>query len=83
MAATLVDASSAPKLTFFDSGITTQDQQDAKQMSDNLAAGVTCYTTDCSHQCKSGTNQVAQMNGQPNQLSTNNRCNPGEYRNLW
>lgn len=51
-------------------------------MSDDLAAGVTCYTTDCNAACKKGTNQVAQMNGQPNQLSTNNRCNKGEYHNL-
>ncbi|KAF8859677.1 hypothetical protein BDZ45DRAFT_781971 [Acephala macrosclerotiorum] len=54
-------------------GITTQNQVDAKHMSDNLAAGVTCYTTDCNVDCKTGTNEVTQMDGQPNQLSTNGR----------
>lgn len=63
-------------------GVTTQDQEDAKQMSDDLAAGVTCYTTDCGKGCKSGTNKVSEMNGQPGKLSTNNRCGKGEYRSL-
>ncbi|KAH6658131.1 glycoside hydrolase superfamily [Truncatella angustata] len=63
-------------------GVTTQDQEDAKQKSDDLAAGITCYTTDCSQKCKKGTNQVAQMNGQPGKLSTNDRCKPNEYRSL-
>jgi chitinase len=40
-------------------------------MSDNLAAGVTCYITDCNVDCKTGTNEVTQMDGQPNQISTN------------
>ena len=51
-------------------GVSTSDQQNAQQMSGDLAAGVTCYTTDCNQQCKKGTNSVAQMNGQPGQLST-------------
>ncbi|KAI0431905.1 hypothetical protein F5Y09DRAFT_340146 [Xylaria sp. FL1042] len=63
-------------------GVSTQDQTDAKQLSDNLAAGVTCYTTDCNQKCKKGTNQVTQTNGQPNQLSTNGRCAAGQYRSL-
>ncbi|ROW01932.1 hypothetical protein VMCG_05588 [Cytospora schulzeri] len=63
-------------------GVTTGEQQDAKQMSDDLAAGITCYTTQCSEDCKSGTNQVSQMSGQPGKLSTNDRCKAGEYRNL-
>ncbi|KAI0418524.1 family 18 glycosyl hydrolase [Xylaria grammica] len=63
-------------------GVTTQDQADAKQMSDDLAAGVTCYATDCGQDCKKGTNKVTQMSGQPNQLSTNGRCEAGEYRSL-
>lgn len=41
-------------------GVTTQDQEDAKQKSDDLAAGITCYTTDCGQSCKRGTNEVAQ-----------------------
>jgi hypothetical protein len=67
----------------FVSGITTQNQADAKQMSDNLAAGVTCYTTDCNVACQTGTNEVTQMDGQPNQLSTNGRCSAGQHRSLW
>ncbi|KAH8768982.1 family 18 glycosyl hydrolase [Diaporthe sp. PMI_573] len=63
-------------------GVTTQDQEDAKQMSDDLAAGVTCYTTDCGKDCKSGTNEVSEMNGQPGKLSTNDRCGKGRYRSL-
>ncbi|KAI8631443.1 family 18 glycosyl hydrolase [Xylariaceae sp. FL1651] len=63
-------------------GVTTQDQSDAKQLSDNLAAGITCYTTDCDQQCKMGTSEATQMNGQPNQLSTNGRCPAGQYRSL-
>ena len=51
-------------------------------MSANMQAGVTCYTTDCNAKCKKGTNSVAQMNGQPGQLSTNDRCKKGEYRTL-
>ncbi|KAF3021588.1 hypothetical protein E8E14_013534 [Neopestalotiopsis sp. 37M] len=63
-------------------GVTTQDQEDAKQKSDDLAAGITCYTTDCGQSCKRGTNEVAQVNGQPGKLSTNNRCKPNQYRSL-
>ncbi|KAK8137867.1 hypothetical protein PG984_001247 [Apiospora sp. TS-2023a] len=63
-------------------GVTTHDQEDAKQRSDDLQAGVTCYATDCDQKCKSGTNEVAQMNGQPGKLSTNDRCKAGKYRRL-
>ncbi|KAH5753411.1 hypothetical protein HBI88_215530 [Parastagonospora nodorum] len=64
------------------SGVTTADQEDAKQKSGDLAAGISCYTTDCNVACMKSTNQVAQMNGQPGQLSTNDRCAKGQYRNL-
>ncbi|CZR67060.1 uncharacterized protein PAC_16959 [Phialocephala subalpina] len=64
------------------SSVTTDDQKDAKQKSDDMVAGITCYTTDCDAKCKKGTNQVAQMNGQPGSLSTNDRCGKGKYRNL-
>ncbi|KAI2465893.1 hypothetical protein F4781DRAFT_424486 [Annulohypoxylon bovei var. microspora] len=64
------------------SGVTTQDQEDAGQMRDDLVAGVTCYSTDCGAKCKKGTNEVTQMNGQPGKLSTSGRCNKGEYRSL-
>ncbi|KAK9772778.1 putative chitinase [Seiridium cardinale] len=63
-------------------GVSTQDQADAKQLSDNLAAGITCYTTDCEQTCKKGTNLATQMNGQPGKLSTNDRCSAGDYRSL-
>lgn len=63
-------------------GVSSSDQQDAQQKADDLRAGVTCYSTDCGQQCKKGTNSVTQMNGQPGQLSTNDRCAKGSYRTL-
>lgn len=51
-------------------------------MSDNMQAGITCYTTSCGADCKKGTNAVAQMSGQTSQLSTNTRCVKGVYRTL-
>lgn len=62
--------------------VTKEQQADAKQKADDLTAGISCYTTDCDASCKKGTNQVAQMNGQPGSLSTNDRCSKGKYRNL-
>lgn len=63
-------------------GITTEDQDDAKSDSDDLNAKGVCYTTDCDQKCMKGTNPVTQMNGQPGQLSTNDKCAKGKYRNL-
>jgi chitinase len=54
----------------FAPGITQAQQNDANQMSKDQAAKLSCYTTDCNEKCNKGTNQVAQMNGQPGQLST-------------
>lgn len=51
-------------------------------MSDNLRAGITCYSTGCREQCKKGTNAVTQMKGQPGQLSTNDRCPSVNYCTL-
>lgn len=49
----------------------TQAQSDnAKQMSNDQAAKISCVSTDCNVDCLPGTNQVAQMRGQPGQLST-------------
>lgn len=62
--------------------VSKDNQNDAKQKSDDLVAGITCYTTDCDAKCKKSTNQVAQMNGQPGDLSTKDRCPKGKYRNL-
>jgi chitinase len=54
----------------FTSEVTSDQQNNAKQMSKDQAAKLSCYTTDCDADCKKGTNQVAQMKGQPGQLST-------------
>lgn len=49
----------------------TRDQQaNAQQMSSDQAASLSCYTTDCNAKCKSGTNKVAEVFGQPGQVST-------------
>ncbi|RMZ84791.1 hypothetical protein DV737_g979, partial [Chaetothyriales sp. CBS 132003] len=63
-------------------GVSSNNQQNAQGMANDLRAGVTCYATDCGGECKKGTNGVTQMNGQPGQLSTNNRCPRGSYRTL-
>ncbi|KAL9585251.1 MAG: hypothetical protein Q9212_001643 [Teloschistes hypoglaucus] len=54
----------------------------AQQMSLNQQASITCCTSGCGEKCKKGTNQVDQMNGQPSQISTSNRCSKGKYRSL-
>ncbi|KAI0437594.1 hypothetical protein F4803DRAFT_537994 [Xylaria telfairii] len=63
-------------------GVTTGQQEDAKQMSQDLAAGVSCSVTDCNAKCPKGKNPVTQMNGQPGKLSTNDRCPANQYRTL-
>ncbi|KAL8788604.1 MAG: hypothetical protein Q9195_007199 [Heterodermia aff. obscurata] len=63
-------------------GVTSSQQADANQQSADQQAGVTCYTSACGEKCKKGTNQVAQMNGQPGQTSTSDRCPKGKYENL-
>lgn len=63
-------------------GVTTGQQKDASQMSQDLAAGISCYTTDCGATCKKGTNKVTEMNGQPGKLSTADRCPTNKYRSL-
>ncbi|KAL8664747.1 MAG: hypothetical protein Q9202_002749 [Teloschistes flavicans] len=50
--------------------ISSDQLSDAQQMSANQAASLSCYTTDCSAQCKKGTNKVAEVFGQPGQVST-------------
>lgn len=50
-------------------GITPDQQANAQQMSADAVAGITCYTTECDAKCKSGTNAVAQMNGQAGSLN--------------
>lgn len=51
-------------------------------MSQDLVAGVTCHTSDCNQKCPKGTNQVAQVSGNPGQLSTADQCSKGQYRNV-
>lgn len=51
-------------------GVSAADQSNAQSLSGDAAAKTSCYVTDCNQECKSGTNQVAQMNGQPGQVST-------------
>ena len=50
--------------------VTPDQQQNAQQMSNDRAASLSCYTTACNAKCKSGTNKVAQVFGQPGQIST-------------
>ncbi|KAI1827703.1 glycosyl hydrolases family 18-domain-containing protein [Xylaria intraflava] len=63
-------------------GVTADQQADAQQMSADQAAKLSCYTTDCNSQCKSGTNKVAEVFGQPGQVSTRDRCPQGQYRSV-
>lgn len=51
-------------------GVTPDQQLSAKQMSSDQAASLSCYTTACHAKCKSGTNKVAEVFGQPGQVST-------------
>ena len=62
--------------------VSASQKQDANQASMNNLAGVTCYTAECNANCKIGTSEVAQFNGQPGQLSTSDRCASGGYRSL-
>ncbi len=50
--------------------VTPDQQANAQQMSANQAASLSCYTTDCNAKCKRGTNKVAEVFGQPGQVST-------------
>ncbi|KAI0096381.1 hypothetical protein GGR51DRAFT_568416 [Nemania sp. FL0031] len=63
-------------------GVTTGQQEDARQMSQDLAAGVSCSVTDCNAKSPRGKNAATQMNGQPGKLSTNDRCPANQYRTL-
>ena len=63
-------------------GVTPSQQSDADQNTKDNLAKLTCYVADCSQNCKPGTTEVAQFNGQPGQLSTSDRCIKKEYRSL-
>ena len=62
--------------------VSSSQQQDANQATKDNLARLTCYVADCSQNCKPGTSEVAQFNGQPNQLSTSDRCAKKAYRSL-
>ncbi len=51
-------------------GVTRDQQANAQQMSTEQAAKLSCYTTDCNAECKSGTNEAAEVFGQPGQIFT-------------
>ena len=50
--------------------VTPNQQSNAQQMSSDHAASLSCYTTDCNANCKSRTNKVSEVFGQPGQVST-------------
>lgn len=62
--------------------VSPTQQADAQQMSDNQAASLSCYTTDCNAKCKKGTNKVSEVFGQPGQISTSDRCPKGQKRSV-
>lgn len=62
--------------------VTPDQQASANQGTADQQAKSTCYTANCGISCKAGTNPVAQSNGQPGQLSTNDRCPKKQYRSL-
>ncbi|KAI4172482.1 MAG: hypothetical protein LQ343_003572 [Gyalolechia ehrenbergii] len=62
------------------SDVTADQQDDAKQMSADQLAGITCRTSACGSDCPSGSSKVTETNGQPGQLSTSERCPKGKYQ---
>ena len=62
--------------------VTPDQQASANQASADQKAKSTCYNENCGVPCKAGTNEVAQTNGQPGQLSTKDRCPKKKYRSL-
>lgn len=51
-------------------------------MFDDQQASLTCKASPCGVGCPPGTNKVTQMNGQPGQLSTTDRCPKDKYQSL-
>jgi hypothetical protein len=62
--------------------VSSSQQADADQSSMDTLAGLKCYVSDCNAGCKAGTSEVAEFNGQPGQISTNQRCAKKTYRSL-
>ncbi|MCJ1307824.1 hypothetical protein MMC25_001472 [Agyrium rufum] len=62
--------------------VTASQQADANQATVDQSAQKTCYTSDCDAGCNLGETEVSQMNGQPGQVSTKDRCATGKYESL-
>ncbi|KAI0546598.1 hypothetical protein F4679DRAFT_409115 [Xylaria curta] len=61
---------------------TEEEISDAESLYQDQAAQGVCYTTKCGEKCSPGDHEASQMNGQPGQLSTMDRCAKGEFRRL-
>lgn len=61
---------------------TPPQQSNAKQMSDDQQASLTCKTYPRGVDCPQCANEVKQMNGQPRQLKTTDRCPKDKYQKL-
>jgi chitinase len=61
---------------------TEEEISDAEALYQDEAAQGTCYTSGCNEKCSAGEHEASQMNGQPGELSTMDRCFKGEFRRL-
>lgn len=64
------------------SNVTPEQKKAVDQAGADLDAGATCYTSECHQKCKKNFHEVAQMTGQPGELSTNSRCKKDEHESL-
>lgn len=62
--------------------LTEEEISEAEWKIQDEEAKGTCYTTECNEKCSTSEYEASQMNGQPGQLSTLDRCSKGEYRRL-
>ncbi len=62
--------------------VAPSQQGDADQMSADQLAKLSCPASACGAKFPPGTNGVTQMNGQPGQLSTTDRCPKNQYQSL-
>lgn len=70
------------KSLVFPDEISEEEIQDAEAIYQDEAAQGVCYTTKCDEKCDTGDHEASQMNGQPGQLSTMDRCDKGKFRRL-
>ena len=63
--------------------VTPPQQSNANQMSADQQASLICKASLFGASCPPGTNAVTQMNGQPGQLSTTDRCPKNQYQTLY